>query len=155
MALDFTVVITVRQRFGGGDEPENALLETDAPFVGRQADFPFQCPNVDPSQPAILLFQSQGVDVPQPMTINGQTVFGGIPRSAEVAPYPGGYTEWVAQWNGNVMLVTPGVLQENNVLHIEALKIGDTDKVDNFIIDNLVVIFKTRARIVVDPGLAR
>lgn len=62
MALDFTVIIHVRQRFGDNElEDLNDIgLETNAPFVGQQKDFEFRCPNVDPSQRAILLFQSQG-----------------------------------------------------------------------------------------------
>jgi hypothetical protein len=148
MALDFTVVIHVRQRFGD-NEADDVGLETEAPFVGRQKDFEFQCPNIDNSQQAILLFQSQGVSsLANRMEINSQEIFGGIPRSVEFAPHPVGPAPRlmsIAQWNGNVMLVHPGVLQENNVLRIQAG--GETGNIDNFIIDNLVVIFKTRRRL--------
>lgn len=40
------------------------------------------------------------------------------------------------------MLIQPWVLQENNVLRIQAREIDGN--IDNFIIDNLVVVFKTR-----------
>jgi hypothetical protein len=159
MGLDFTVVISVRQRFGD-DKADDLGLEGGAPFVGRQKDFPFQCPNVDRIQPAILLFQSHGVMFQQPMSINGQTVFGGIPSSVDLAPHPllnslGDVQNLVfAQWKGNVMLVAPGVLQEDNILRIQALEIGDSGNVDDFIIDNLIVIFKATARQVVGPLVA-
>lgn len=145
MALDFTVVITVRQRFGD-DDIEDAGLETDAPFVGSQKDFEFHCPNVDPRQQAILLFQCQGTDAQQSMSINGRKVFGGIPQAVELATLPNGLTVSHAQWNGNVMLIEPGVLREDNVLRIQAGALGG-DNIDDFIVDNLVVLFKTR------PGL--
>ena len=40
------------------------------------------------------------------------------------------------------MIIQPGVLQVNNVLRIQAGKDAN-GKIDNFIIDNLVVVFKT------------
>ena len=146
MALDFTVVITVRQRFGD-DDVEDVGLETEAPFVGSQKDFEFHCPNVDSRQQAILLFQCMGTNAQQTMEINGRQVFGGIPSAVEVATLPNDFIVSRAQWNGNVMLIEPGVLREDNVLRIRAGKLSD-DNVDDFIIDNLVVVFKTR------PGLS-
>jgi hypothetical protein len=149
MALDFTVVIVVRQRFGDGDS-DDLGQETEAPFVGRQKDFPFRCPGVDRNQQAVLLFQCQGANLQQSLEINGQQIFGGIPAAVEQAPFPflspQGTVQSVtfAQWSGNVMLIHPGVLQEDNVLRIRAREIGDSGNVDNFIIDNLVVFFKTR-----------
>ncbi len=62
MPLDFTVIVTVRQRFGDANQDDFGQ-ETDAPFVGQQKDFSFGCPNVDRTQQAILLFQSQGANV--------------------------------------------------------------------------------------------
>lgn len=147
MALDFTVVITVRQRFGDA-KTDDVGQETEAPFVGSQKDYEFRCPGVDPSQQAILLFECQGANVQQSLEINGQRIFGGIPASVELAtsPTPPESVFFVAQWSGNVMLVHPGVLQENNVLRIQAGEIGDSGNLDNFIIDNMVVLFKTRQR---------
>lgn len=151
MALDFTVVIVVRQRFGDRDA-DDAGQETEAPFVGPQKDYEFRCPGVDPSQQAILLFQCQGANVQQSLEINGQQIFGGVPASVESEAHlfqPSldqgiVYSFPVAQWSGNVMLVHQGVLQENNVLRVQAREIGDSGNIDNFIIDNLVVVFKTR-----------
>jgi hypothetical protein len=147
MALDFTVVMPVRQRFGDA-HADDFGQETEAPFVGSQKDFEFRCPNVDRSEQAILLFQCQGANVQQRLEINGQQIFGGIPASVESFASPFLFQGHVqnflhAVWNGNVMLVHPGVLQENNVMRIRAANLGDGER-DNFIIDNIVVLFKTR-----------
>lgn len=144
MALDFTVVITVRQRFGDNDI-EDVGLETEAPFVGSQKDFEFHCPNVDTRQQAILLFQCMGANAEQTMEINGQQIFGGIPPAIDFVTTPTAILTR-AEWNGNVMLIQPGVLRENNVLRIRAGELSNGN-IDDFIIDNLVVVFKTR------PGL--
>jgi hypothetical protein len=147
MALDFTVVIRVRQRFGD-NKSNNPILETDAPFVGVQKDFSFVCPNVDRTQDAFLLFESQGVDFQQSLLINGKTIFGGIPSSTDFLTIPTGLEHpaaqllIVAKWSGNIMIIEPGVLQVNNILRIQAGKDSE-GKIDNFIIDNLVVVFKT------------
>ena len=148
MSLDFTVIVTVRNRFGDANQDDFGQ-ETEAPFVGQQKDFSFACPNVDRTQQALLLFQSMGANAQQSMEINGRIIFGGIPASVEFAPLPflsGGQVQSrpVAQWSGNVMLVEPGVLQDNNVLRVRAGAIGSSGNIDNFIIDNVVVVFKTR-----------
>jgi hypothetical protein len=140
MALDFTVIIHGRQRFGDNtfDNLEDLGLETNAPFVGQQKDFEFQCPNVNRAERAILLFQSQGVTFRQPLEINGHQVSGGMPSSVDQF----GLTATRAQWIGNVMLVGTGVVREQNVLRIRA--IGANNQIDNFIIDNVVIVFKTK-----------
>src|SRR4051794_29838882 len=114
MALDFTVVINVRQRFGDSQSEERGL-EEDAPFVGASKDFEFSCPNVDSGAGGILLFQSQGVSHNKNiLEVNGIPVFGGIPAaSIEITP-----VSIMAVWSGNVMLVSPGVLRASNILHI-------------------------------------
>ena len=141
MALDYTVVITVRQRFGDNNI-EDSGLETEAPFVGKEKEFEFRCPNVDTRQQAILLFQCMGANLQQSLAINDQEIFGGIPSAFEVATLPNQIV-FRAQWNGNVMLIHPGVLREDNVLRIRAGELGDGN-LDDFIIDNLVVVFKTK-----------
>jgi hypothetical protein len=159
MPVDFTVVITVRQRFG--DQKEDRIdslsqrefgLEASAPFVGAEKDFPFQCPGVDRSQPAILLFQSMGVTKAQVLEINGQVIHGGIPVSVDqdsrrLGSGSDAHTDkqMHARWNGNVMLIHPGVLALNNVLRIRAAEMT-SGNIDDFIIDNAVVVFKTTAR---------
>src|ERR1043165_1298435 len=108
MALDFTVVITVRQRFGDTQDDDSGL-EIDAPFVGAEKSYDFRCPNVDPRQQAILLFQCQGANVQQNLEINGQQIFGGIPSSVELVTIPDPLVLLArAQWNGNIMLIHEG-----------------------------------------------
>ena len=147
MALDFTVVINVRQRFGD-TEADDVGLEMEAPFVGAQKDYSFRCPQVDPAESALLVYQSQGVNVRQAMTINGPEIFGGIPPSIDFGAIPSsgtfpGQAFVRAMWVGNIMLVHQGVLREENTLRIQAGSSGNGN-LDNFIIDNLVVLFKTR-----------
>jgi hypothetical protein len=166
MAVDYTVVIAVRQRFGDlkRDEKESlneseSGLEPDAPFVGAEKTFAFRCPSVDGSQFALLLFQALGVSTVQALEINGQTIFGGIPVSVDrnsrrLGSGSDAHTvhSLIARWNGNVMLVHPGVLQENNLMRIRAAEMT-ADNLDDFIIDNVVVVFKTRpSGGVLDPG---
>ena len=136
MAADFSVVINARQHFG--NDPDSL----PGTFVGKDRDFGFDCPAVDTTQTAVLMFQSLHVDheknvlsVNQPLT-GPISVFGGIPVSRSHA-----------DWNGNIMLIDPKFLRDRgNVLHIGARdsrgsRLGD---VDDFVIDNAVVMYKTR-----------
>ena len=143
MAADFTIVIRVRQKFGDRHPEEIGLDLPFAPTVGLEKDFEFQCPNVDPNQEAVLLFQSQG-GTRNTIEINGHTLSGGIEGGAFVTELPvsPGEKTAVAQWNGNILLVRRNVLSHNNVLRIRAGEV-DVDKFDNFVIDNVVVVFKT------------
>jgi hypothetical protein len=135
MGSDFTVIIRVRQHFGDdqGSMP--------GAFVGNNNSYPFSCPNVDSTQEAVLLFQTLSVDHDKnfiAINSSGATgepeVYGGIPVSRSNQ-----------DWNGNVMLIRPGVLRENNTLLLGARAsngslLGD---IDDFVIDNVVVFFKT------------
>jgi len=110
-------------------------------FVGSNNSYRFLCPNVDPRQEAVLLFQTLGVSHDRNFIAINSTgatgqpeVFGGIPVSRSDV-----------DWNGNVMLIRPGVLAENNILRLGARAsngslLGD---IDDFVIDNVVVFFKT------------
>jgi hypothetical protein len=141
MASDFTVIVSVRQHFGD----EASWLKDVEPgllFVGRTKDFHFDCPRVDPGADAVLMFQTRDVDHNKniiqinPATAQQPTVSGGIPVS------PSKDT-----WNGNIMLIGRGVLREtNNVLHVEAVSEDGVlgPDLDDFIIDNVVVLYKTR-----------
>ena len=166
MAVDYTVVIDVRQRFGDLKRDEKPSLnetesglEPEAPFVGAEKSFAFRCPSVDRSQFALLLFQALGVSTVQALEINGQTIFGGIPiavdrNSRRLGSGSDAHTvhSLIARWNGNVMLIHPGVLQDNNIMRIRAAEMT-ADNLDDFIIDNVVVVFKTRVTgPTVDPG---
>jgi hypothetical protein len=141
MASDFTVIVSVRQHFG--DEPSYFKdVEPGAPFVGRSKDFNFDCPRVDSGADAVLMFQTRHVNnnlnVIQinPATAEQPTVSGGIPVS------PNKNT-----WNGNIMLIRRGVLRETgNVLHVRSVSDDNITgpDLDDFIIDNVVVLYKTR-----------
>lgn len=135
MSADFTIVIPVRQGFG--NEPGYLRsIEPNVPFVGPTKDFTFPCPNVNANEAAVLMFQSRDVDSSKNIiTINNNPVAGGIPVS------PNKVT-----WNGNVMLIATGVLRANNELHIEARNTsgGGGGDIDDFILDNVVVMYKTK-----------
>src|SRR3954469_10866720 len=163
MALDFTIITDVRQRFGDYTRGENESpsegpsgMEADTP-IGLDKSFAFRCPAVDRGQFAILLFQTLGVSVRQGLEINGQTIFGGIAPSVDFeSRMLGSGSEAhqdrsaIARWNGNVMLVHPNVLQENNILRVRAAEMT-AGNVDDFVMDNVVVVFKTGRSSVVAP----
>ena len=165
MALDFTIITDVRQRFGDMIRDEKPSLreresgiEDDAPFAGWEKSFAFRCPSVERSQFALLLFQTLGVSVRQGLEINGQTIFGGIAPSVDFeSRILGSGSEAhqdrsaLARWNGNVMLIHPNVLQENNILRVRAAEMT-AGNVDDFVMDNVVVVFKTGRSGVFNPG---
>jgi hypothetical protein len=136
MASNFTVVLFQRQHFGNGPGIFNDV-EPNVPFAGRAKSFVFDCPNVQASEPAFLMFQSRDVDHPRNVfEVNGIGVFGGLP----VSPARD-------SWNGNVLLVEPHhqLRATGNVLHIESRDGRGTGSgnIDDFIIDNIVLVYKT------------
>jgi hypothetical protein len=145
MATDFTVILFQRQQFG--DEPGTFNdVEPTVPFVGRQKDFSFDCPNVDPRQTAFLVFQSRDVDHQRNVfQVNGVGVFGGLPVS------PSRDT-----WNGNILLIEPQhqLRPTGNVLHVESRSSngGGGGDIDDFIIDNVVISYKTNSIILADKS---
>jgi hypothetical protein len=167
MASDFTVIQAVRQQFGdttkGADGQEYAIqVEQDAPFVGLSKDFRFSCPSVDSTQMAVLQFEclaglagSFYVTAPNfsgpghrnIMRINGVDIPGDItpgPIDEQIVAQAGvGGTP--PAWRAQLLLVPANVLNEENVLHIETVLLP-TGQFDNFIIDNVVVLFKTRTQ---------
>jgi hypothetical protein len=143
----------VRHRFGDHEpDPSEADVETEAPFVGRAGSFTFDCPHVNGGEVALLLFQALGVSHRKNvLEINGVGIPGGIATSiTPITPIvtPAGPAVFELQvWNANVMLVPRNVLRDNaNVLRIESRnRNGGTDgNLDNFIIDNVVVLYKSR-----------
>ncbi|MCW2849438.1 MAG: hypothetical protein JWR90_3412 [Marmoricola sp.] len=143
MSLNFTVVINVRHQFGDTDQDIGV-------FAGDSANFAFDCPSVSSDQ-ALLLFQSMGVRGEHVLEVNDVTVFGGIPETdlvlagagfqsggSDVPPHTHPVTTLSLGWAGQVMLINPGVLREQgNVLRIAS-------RGDDFVVDNVVVVFKTR-----------
>src|SRR5262245_48516989 len=81
MAADYTVVLFSRQHVGNAP----GLFEVEEPqvaFVGPAREWPFDCPGVDATQAAVLMFQSRDVDHrANVLRINGVDVFGGVPVS--------------------------------------------------------------------------
>jgi hypothetical protein len=137
MAIDYTVIISGRQRFGDNQREREALIETEAPFVGQKKDFPFPCPNVDRSKSAILQFESLGVTFRGQIHINGIQIFGGLTAGAVALDPPA--------WKSNCVIVHENVLLDQNTLHIRAAVNPDNIfAIDDFIVDNVVLFFKTR-----------
>jgi hypothetical protein len=137
MAMNFTVILFQRQHFGDQQDAWDAW-EPNVPFVGLKKDFSFNCPDVDPGETAILMFQSIGVSRPtNVLQVNGVDVFGGLPR-----------VRAANNWSGNVLLVEPRhqLKSAGNVMHVEARR--HEGNIDDFIIDNVVILYKT-----VDPQM--
>lgn len=137
MASDFTVIMSTRAHLGN----ESGLFG-DVPFVGPEIELPlFSCPNVDRSQRAVLLFQTSNVHSPfNVIRINGSALFGGIPVNSTGGDQP-------LIWNGNVALVEANVLTESgNRLFMASRNLSGTGggNIDDFVIDNIVIFFKTR-----------
>ena len=134
---DFTVILFTRQHFG--NQPgifED--IEPSVPFAGATKDYSFDCPNVNPNQTAVLMFQSRDVDHPRNVfQINGVSVYGGLPVS------PNRNT-----WNSNTLLVEPRHLLRGsrNILNVESRNSsgGNGGNLDDFIIDNIIIFYKTK-----------
>ena len=154
MAADYTVIIAVRQRFGDnpsgfpgrpGTDYDEYPVEADAPFVGASKDFPFDCPHVDGRQFGVLQFNALGVGTwGNVLQVNGRDVSGGLSAGpVSIAQEPR-----QPLWNTHSLLIERNVLQEQgNLLHIESIKHEFADQIDDFIIDNAVMWFKTQTGI--------
>jgi hypothetical protein len=133
--LASTVIIQVRQHFG--NEPDSL----PGAFEGTAKEYQFDVPRLDVRQPAYLLFQARAVSSEQNvLTINGKPIPGGV-------PYTSGEEGWAAQ----VMLISPDVLTPaRNILRVESRDAagGTGGDIDDFIIDNAVVLYST-----IRPGL--
>jgi hypothetical protein len=144
MAVDYTVILSTRQRFGDNTKEDGLnLIETEAPFVGRAKDFPFACPSVNRSQSAVLQFESMGVSFRGILQINGVAIFGGLTAGAGLLDSPVGGGGLTPVWKAHNLVVHENVLRDQNVLHVEAAATPGGN-VDDFIIDNVVLFFKTR-----------
>jgi hypothetical protein len=71
--------------------------------------------------------------------INGAGIPGGI-TAGSARHNPPGFD--VPVWTTHSLVVQANLLNEQNVLHIRAATAGG---IDNFIIDNVVIFFKTRS----------
>jgi hypothetical protein len=150
MGTDYVVILGQRRHFG--DEQD---LFGNAPFVDPddgvfEGEFTFLCPNIDRGQTAVLMFQARDVDHERNIfRINERTVFGGLPKS------PAREDAEDSGWNSHVLLVDPvrHSLEEttNNRLRIESRDSdgGTTGNRDDFVVDNIVLFYKTRS----SPGV--
>jgi hypothetical protein len=134
MPSDFTVIMRVRHHFG---DDEDSFFGA---FVGRDEDFPFECPNVDVRQEAVLMFQSLSIDHDRhSFQLNDEEIAGGLPVSRSND-----------DWTGNIMLIRPNLLRATgNSIHIGARDSRGSilGNVDDFVIDNMVIMYKTRDRL--------
>ncbi|MGI8907006.1 MAG: hypothetical protein ACR2IE_11015 [Candidatus Sumerlaeaceae bacterium] len=134
---DFTVVFAGRQQFGNEPGSLNIRNELNAIFVGASKEFNFACPKVNPHESAVLMFQSRAVSSRENIiTINGINLSDGIPFNPDTGV-----------WNGNVLVIRARILKPSgNVLRIEARNSsgGSGGNIDDFILDNMVVMYKTR-----------
>ena len=135
MATNFTVILFQRQHFGN-DPGTFDDVEPDVPFAGSAKSFLFDCPEVDPGETALLMFQSRDVDHRRNiLRVNGIDVFGGLP-----------VTPARDAWNGNILLIEPHhqLKATGNVLQVESrTSSGETaGDVDDFIIDNVAIVYK-------------
>jgi hypothetical protein len=135
MATDFTVILFQRQQFG--NEPRTFEdVEPNVPFVGATKSYAFDCPGIDSGETAFLMFQSRDVDHPKNIfRVNGVDVFGGLPASPARDA-----------WNGNILLLEPHhqLKAAGNVLRVESRNARGqgVDDIDDFIIDNVVIVYK-------------
>jgi hypothetical protein len=137
MSTDFTTVMAQRQHFGNEQGSFNNV-EPKVMFAGPTKDFAFNCPNVNSGETAFLMFQSRDVDHQRNIfRVNGVDIFGGLPAS------PSKDT-----WNGNILLIASRhhLKAANNVLDVESRNGsgGGGSDIDDFIIDNVVIVYKTR-----------
>jgi hypothetical protein len=145
MATNFTVIISRKQHFGN-EQATFDDVEREAEFVGPTKDFPFPCPNVDPAQTALLMFQSREVHHQRNVfRINGVDLMS-VDEVDRLPASPSRET-----WNGNILLVGPRhqLRATGNVLHVEARNTngGGGGNLDDFILDNVVLVYKTRQRL--------
>jgi hypothetical protein len=128
--MNYSVIVNQRNHFG---DEEDFLPGV---FAGRRKDFRFDCPGVDPGQHSVLMFQALHVNSEKNVfTVNGQTLFG-LPTT----------TEDKKAWAAQVLLVGPNTLRgSGNVLHVEARTNSGSPSgdVDDFVIDNVVLMYKT------------
>ena len=128
--MNFTVITSVRNHFG--NEPDFL----PGAFVGQEKNFTFDCLGIDSSQHAVLMLQTLHVGGENVFTINGQTVFGGLPRT----------TDNKEAWSAQVLLIQPNTLHSrDNVLRVAA-RTGSgsaSGDIDDFVIDNVVVVYKS------------
>jgi hypothetical protein len=129
---DYTVILFQRQHFG---DEANSLLP-GVPFVGKQKDYRFDCPDINSDQAAVLFYNSYDAGPRDRFEVNGKQLYGGIYEG------PGGN-----RWASHELLVERefNLKPQGNVLHVEARTKGGnvSGNLDDFILDNVVIMYKT------------
>ncbi|MGC2236595.1 MAG: hypothetical protein WA584_10565 [Pyrinomonadaceae bacterium] len=147
MSTDYTVIMVQKHQFG--DDPgifKN--VESDVTFEGpTMIDVLFDCPNINPALTAVLMFQSRDVEfLRNILRINDVDVPGALAESAAVKPT----TSELAGWNGTIQIIDPrhNLKATGNRLHVEARNSGGGGggELDDFILDNMVIMYKTLPR---------
>jgi hypothetical protein len=147
MGSNYTVIIRRRQHFGVNPNIFDGEFPHGVPsFVGLEQDYTFDCPDVDPVEIAVLFYNAYAVhsEMDSPLNrfeINGGQLYGGLyPQSGSA-----GYSLWATQ----ELLVEPefGLKETGNVLHVAA-----SAKTSDFILDNIVIMYKTASRHRVEEG---
>lgn len=153
MSTDFKVIFSGRQHFGNERNTFNDIEPgvSGNAFVGPTKDYTFDCPNINPDETAVLMFQSRDVTKSQRniFRVNNVDVFGANPASGGL-PASGGIPASPNrdEWNGNIQLLENrhALKATGNRLHIEARNEAGSGggDIDDFILDNMVIMYKTR-----------
>lgn len=134
---NFTIIFGRRHHFGNEPGSLKIPTEVNAHFVGASKEFSFDCPKVDSRESALLMFQSRAVTSSKNIiAINDHN----LSDSLQFNPI-------TSVWTGHVLVIRTGTLKPSgNVLRIESRDTnGNTGgDIDDFILDNMVVMYKTR-----------
>jgi hypothetical protein len=147
MGVNYRVIFPSRYHLG--NEPNIFAIANPPPFVGKTQDWTFDCPDVDARETGVLLFQSYDVTTGRNVfEINSVAVFGGIPVGPQ--HQDAGSNRRTNIWMSHVLLVESRhqLKATGNVLHVEAqaAQAGGSD-VDDFLLDNMVIMYKTLGRV--------
>lgn len=145
--MDYTVIAASRHRFGDENaeflEPE---LERNAPFVGVDHTFLFDCTDIDRNEIAILQLMTLGISHRNNIIqVNSENIPGGLGTSVESDRFD--VLSLVRQiWVPQTLLVRGPLLRPvSNRLFVRSVASdGDPTNEDNFVLDNIVLFYKTR-----------
>ena len=135
MATNFTVILFQRQHFGNEPGTFNDV-EPNVPFAGAVESRSLRLPERDSSEAAFLMFQSRDVDHPRNMfQVNGIGVFGGLPASParEAGTATSCYRTAPPVESGG----------QRPPCRSSRLARQGGGNIDDFIIDNVVIVYKT------------
>lgn len=129
MSADYTYILFETHHFG---DSRNAFTGSFI-FAGSQKDFEFSCPDVEPLGAAVLILNTFEVNSGRNIIqINGVDLKPTIPKGQGKA--------WVTH---QLLVPVDCALQDTgNTLHVEARdNTGGTGNIDDFLLDNVVIMF--------------